>query len=164
MRTNNNGETITFSVNEGYEIVGLTIEGYSNNASTTADRSIIMTGAYIDGSEQSVLDANVVFPGGTAGQNPVTKEISGFEAKQSIKLAFDNSNITTSDVDSKGKNKQILANVTFKYKKIATGIESAATTTVAVKNGRMYNLNGQPIGNAAKNSVYVVDGKKYVKK
>ena len=163
MRTNNNGETITFSVNEGYEIIGLTVEGYSNNASTTADRSIIMTGVYIDGSEQSVLDANVVFPGGTAGQNPVAKEIDGFEAKKSIRLAFDNSNITTSDVDSKGKNKQLLANVTFKYKKLTDGIANTSSAALNLKSGKMYSLDGQVICNAAKNSVYVMDGKKFMK-
>ena len=163
IRTNNNGESLTFSVNEGYEIIGLTIEGYSNNASTTADRSITMNGVYIDESESSILDADVVFPGGTAGQNAVTKKIEGFEAKKNIKLTFDNSKITTSDVDSKGKNKQILANVTFKYKKLTDGIESIATTTVAVKNGKIYNLNGQQISNAAKNNVYIMNGKKFVK-
>lgn len=104
-----------------------------------------------------------MFPGGTAGQNPVTKEINGFEAKKNIKLAFDNSNITTSDVDSKGKNKQLLANVTFKYKKLTDGIANASTATVCLKSGKMYNLNGQAISSAAKNTVYVMDGKKFVK-
>ncbi|HCD77826.1 MAG TPA: hypothetical protein DEQ27_05880, partial [Prevotella sp.] len=70
---------------------------------------------------------------------------------------------TTSDVDAKGKNKQILANVTFKYKKLTDGIENVATTTVAIKNGKMYNLNGQQISNAAKKNVYIMNGKKFVK-
>lgn len=161
MRTNNNGETITFYVNEGYEILGLTIEGYSNNASTTADRSILMNGVYIDDSESSILDADVVFPGGTAGQNAVSKTISDFVARKSIKLAFDNSNITTSDVDAKGKNKQILANVTFKYKKLTDGIEGVKTETVVVKDGKIYNLQGQQVKTIMKGSVYMKNGKKF---
>ena len=164
MRTNNNGETITFSVNNGYEIIALTIEGYSNNASTTADRSIIMNGLYIDDNETSILDGSVVFPGGTAGQNAVSKTVDGFEAKKKIKLTFDNSNITTSDVDSKGKNKQILANVTFKYKKLTDGIAETLTVPVKINNGKIYNLNGQQIQKPSRGGVYIKNGKSYLVK
>ena len=155
----NNGDAILFSVNEGYEIVGMTIEGYSNNASTTADRSITMTGAYIDESEQSILDNAVVFPGGTAGQTPVKKQLSGFEAKKSIKLTFDNSNITSGDIDSKGKNKQLYAKVTFKYKKIDTdGISSVETKTVDLTS--IYSLDGKRLTATPKEGIYIIGGKK----
>lgn len=164
MRTNNNGESITFSVNEGYEIVAMTIEGYSNNASTTADRSIIMNGIYVDGSESSILDGNFVFPGGTAGQTPVAKTVEDFEAKKSIKLTFDNSNITTSDVDSKGKNKQILANVTFKYKKLTDGIDKPATVSIRMADGSVYNINGQRVKETTRGGVYIKNGKTFAVK
>lgn len=165
MRTNNNGETISFSVNEGYVITGMKIEGYSNNTSTTADRSIYMTGMFIDGSENSILDATVTFPGGTAGQTPVVKSVNGFNATKSIKLAFDNKNITSGDVDSKGKNKQIFAIVTFNYKKTTDGIAETLTETIAISNGKTYNLSGQRIaGNMAKGNVYIRNGKKFVSK
>ena len=159
-----NGNQLVFSVNEGYEIIGMTIEGYSNNTSTTADRSIIMDGAYIDDAAASILDANVTFPGGKAGQTPVVKKLSGFEAKKSIRLTFDNSMITTSDVDAAGKNKQIYAKVTFQYKKIAAdGISTVETSAVTLLPGTTYNLLGQPVSNVQKGEVYISAGKKYVK-
>lgn len=159
-----NGNQLVFSVNEGYEIIGMTIEGYSNNTSTTADRSIIMDGAYIDDATASILDANVTFPGGKAGQTPVVKKLSGFEAKKSIRLTFDNSMITTSDVDAAGKNKQIYAKVTFQYKKIAAdGISTVETSAVTLLPGTTYNLLGQPVSNVQKGEVYISAGKKYVK-
>ena len=159
-----NGNQLVFSVNEGYEIIGMTIEGYSNNTSTTADRSIIMDGAYIDDAAASILDANVTFPGGKAGQTPVVKKLSGFEAKKSIRLTFDNSMITTSDVDAAGKNKQIYAKVTFQYKKVAAdGISTVETSAVTLRPGTTYNLLGQPVSNVQKGEVYISAGKKYVK-
>lgn len=163
VRTGNNNE-IVFSVNEGYEIIGMTVEAYSNNTSATADRSIIMNGAYIDGAEASILDADVVFPGGTAGQTPTVKKLSGFEAKKSIRLTFDNSMITTSDVDASGKNKQLYAKFTFQYKKTDTnGISTVETKTISVLPGKTYNLLGQPVDKAQKGAVYISEGRKYVK-
>lgn len=164
MRTNNNGETITFFVNEGYEILGITVDGYSNNTSTTADRSIYLTGLFIDDSENSILGESVKFPGGTAGQSAVTKTVDGFTAVKNIKLAFDNSNITTSDVDSKGKNKQILANVTFKYKKQTSGVESVENVKVALRDGKVYSIDGKLTDNVKRGTVYVRDGKKFTVK
>lgn len=164
MRTNNNGETITFSVNEGYEILGITVEGYSNNTSTTADRSIYLTGLFIDDSENSILGESVKFPGGTAGQSAVTKTVDGFTAVKNIILAFDNSNITTSDVDSKGKNKQILANVTFRYKKQTSGVESVENVKVALRDGKVYSIDGKLTDNVKRGTVYVRDGKKFTVK
>lgn len=162
MRTQNNGETISFSVNDGYRITGLTVEGYSNNASTTADRSIYMTGVYIDGSENSVLATRFTLPGGTAGQSPASLELKGFSATKSIQLAFDNSNITSSDVDTKGKNKQIMARVTFAYEQIATGVREVKT--IVVKDGKIYNLLGQQVDNVVSGQMYICNGKKFVAK
>ena len=165
MRTNNNGETITFSVNEGYVITGMTIEGYSNNTSTTADRSIYMTGVFVDESESSILDATMTLPGGTAGQTPTMKSFTGFNAKKSIKLAFDNSNITTSEVDAKGKNKQIFAKVTFTYEKSTDGINEIHAETVGISDGKIYDLGGRRITTATeKGTVYIQNGKKFVRK
>ncbi len=163
IRTNNN-DAIVFSVNEGYKILGFTIEGYSNNTSTTADRSIYMTGVYIDDTDTNVLDEQVTFPGGTAGQSPVTKTVEGFEAEKSIKLTFDNSNITTSEVDSKGKNKQLFASVIFKYKKVETGINEIKSQKFAItSNGKTYTLDGKLTAPAQKGKVYIKNGKKFVK-
>ena len=161
----NNGDAILFSVNEGYEIIGMTLEGYSNNASTTADRSIMMTGTYIDGSETSILDEEVKYPGGTAGQTPVSKALDDFTAKKSIRLTFDNSNITTSDVDAKGKNKQLYLKVTFKYRKTDTdGISAIETKTVTLHSDNAYSLDGKLLGKPAKGGIFVKGGKKFVSK
>ena len=161
MRTQNNGETITFSVNEGYRITGIALEGYSNNASTTADRSIYLTGVYVDGSENSVLEDKLTLPGGTAGQSPVTVEIKNLVATKSIQLAFDNSNITTSDVDAKGKNKQILARVTFTYEKMTNGIKVIQTAVVG-KDGKIYNMLGQQVDGTIPGQMYICNGKKFI--
>ena len=161
MRTQNNGETITFSVNEGYRITGIALEGYSNNASTTADRSIYLTGVYVDGSENSVLEDKFTLPGGTAGQSPVTVEIKNLAATKSIQLAFDNSNITTSDVDAKGKNKQILARVTFTYEKMTNGIKVIQTAVVG-KDGKIYNMLGQQVDGTIPGQMYICNGKKFI--
>lgn len=161
MRTNNNGETITFSVNAGYRITGINVEGYSNNTSTTADRSIYLTGVYVDGSESSILANQETLPGGTAGQSPVTIYLKNFAATQSIKLAFDNSNITSGDVDAKGKNKQIFARVTFTYEQITNGIKEVYTAVVK-EDGKIYNMLGQQVEQMQVGQMYICNGKKFI--
>lgn len=162
MRTGNNNE-IAFSVNSGYTITAMTIEGYSNNASTTADRSIYMTGVYVDGSETSLLTAPFCFPGGTAKQTAQSTTVEPMVAKQQIRLTFDNSNIVTSAEDSKGKNKQIMATITFKYQRLADGIEHV-TTPLTVMSKHTYNLQGQPINKTVNGTVYIRNGKKFMAK
>lgn len=162
IRTGNNDQLV-FSVNEGYVITGISVEGYSNNKSTAADRSITLTGIYIDGAETSVLTSNVSFPGGTAGQSAVTAEASGFRAENKIVLTFDNSNIVTSEEDSAGKNKQIFAKVTFTYEKVVDGIKNVYTETVVLDGSQpIYNLGGMKVKNAD-HGVFIVNGKKVVK-
>lgn len=157
IRTGNNDQ-IVFTVNEGYVITGISITGYSNNSSTMADRSIILTGIYVDGGAESVLAKSAKFPGGTAGQNAITASANGFEASQKIVLSFDNSNIVDSNTDSAGKNKQIMANVTFTYKKgSATDIETIKTATSA--DATYYNLQGIKVAHPTR-GVYIRDGKK----
>ncbi len=140
VRTSNSDEII-FTVNKGYTIIGITLEGYSNNASTTADRSIDLTGVYIDNDATPLADAVATFPGGTAGQAPVTKEITGFEATQQIRLTFDNSKIVTSAEDSKGKNKQLMLKVTFTYKE--NNDTAIHTVELDTTSGLTYNILGQ---------------------
>lgn len=159
VRTGNNGSTITFYVNEGYVITGMTISGYSNNSSDMADRSIYMTGVYVDNSESSLISTPFTFPGGTAGTDPVTTSLGGFEAVNNIKLTFDNTNIVSSDVDSAGKNKQLYASVKFTYK-LSTGIEK--TETVIIADGKMYNLQGQQISSPEAGQIYIQNGKKII--
>lgn len=161
MRTGNNDNTVTFNVNKGYVITGIKIEAYSNNKSTTADRSIILTDVCVDGSETSVLGSPVVFPGGTMGTTPATAEAKDFRATESVVLKFDNSLITTSDIDSAGKNKQIMALITFTYT-IDTAIrhlpvaDEAGTPTV-------YDMGGRRLTGKAKGLV-IINNKKVVLK
>lgn len=134
MRTGNNGNTITISVNPGYVVTGIYIEGYSNNKSTTADRSITMTGVYVDDSQTNKIASGVVFPSGTEPTH-VSANVTGFEASRIIVLTFDNSNIVSSEEDSAGKNKQLFAKIVLTYKKAdASGTE--------VNN---YNLNASNV-------------------
>ncbi len=163
IRTGNNNNTITFSVNEGYIITGITVEGYSNNKSTTADRSITLTGIYIDNDATSVLEDEVVFPGGTAGQTAVKAAASGFEAQDNIVLTFNNDNIVSSDEDSAGKNKQIMAKVTFTYK-VATDISSVEVMQPNSEGtGVIYQLNGMKATSSSR-GILIQDGRKFVKK
>lgn len=163
IRTGNNGNTLTFTVNEGYVITGMRVEAYSNNTSKTADRSIFLTAVNIDGSESSVLKSTVTLPGGTAGQEPAITNLSGFEAKTNIVLTFDNSLITTSDVDPAGKNKQMFAKITFTYA-IDTAIGQTETETpAALSSPALYNIQGQRIASPLRRGVYIMNGKKYVR-
>ena len=159
IRTGNNGNKLSFSVNEGYIITGIKIEAYSNNTSKTADRSITMTGIYTDGSETPLADSEAVFPGGTAGQTPTVKSVKDFSAYKSVVLAFDNSLITTSDVDSAGKNKQIMAKITFTYT-INTGVSNIENNTIPEE--RLYNILGQSVSKPVKGEVYITNGKKFI--
>ena len=152
-RTSRNDNKITLSVNKGYVIVGMNIEGYSNNSSTTADRSIDMTGVYIDGATTSILDGKFTFPGGTAGQSPVSKNIEDFEATKDIVLTFDNSKIDSSD--SAGKNAQIFAIISLYYK-TSTGVEevsfledAAVMKCKVMRNGKLYIIKDGKAYNAA---------------
>ena len=143
IRTNNNGETITFTVNEGYKITSIELSGYSNNKSTIADRSITMTGVTVDGTD--INEAALVFAGGTAGQTPVSRTIN-MDAKQSVVLSFDNSKITTAEEDANGKNKQLFLKAVFHYEQV-TGVKDVQefkgskvqeVPVKVLKNGQLY--------------------------
>jgi hypothetical protein len=157
-----------FTVNEGYVITGITITGHSNNTSTLADRSITLTGIYVDDGASSVLSSPVIFPGGTAGTSDVTSSTDGFRAAKKIVLKFDNSLISTYDKDQpvsvdnddKGKNKQLTsATITFTYEQVQTGIKSGETITI--DDGAIYNLQGMKVKNPKK-GIYIINGKKMV--
>ena len=163
MRTGNNGNTITLTVNSGYNITGVKLEGYSNNKSTTADRSILVNGIYVDGAETSVLASPVTLPGGTAGQTPATAEASGFEAKEKVVFSFDNSNIVSGEEDSAGKNKQIYAKITVTFKEgTGTCIQDIKSQTIDL-NAPAYNLAGQKVDKSFK-GVVIQNGKKMIQK
>lgn len=160
IRTGNNDQ-IVFTVNEGYVITGITISGHSNNTSQLADRSITMTGIFIDDAETSVLTSPVKFPGGTAGTSNVSSTTDGFRATKKIVLAFDNSLITTKEEDANGKNKQLAgATITFTYEKVATGIKTVQTVTLDAD--AIYNLQGMKVKNPSK-GIYIINGKKVLK-
>lgn len=157
VRTQNNGKTITFSVNEGFVITEMKVEGYSNNTSTMADRSITMIKVEVDGNE--VEGCPVVFPGGTAGQTPISKTFSSLSANTKIQLFFDNSNIVTSEIDAAGKNAQLFAKFTFKYKTASSdGIAQIAID----RKGNIYNLSGQRVVTPTHGKVYIQNGRKVI--
>jgi len=160
VRTGNNENTITFTVNDGYVITGIYLEGYSNNTSETADRSIYMTGVYVDSSETSAIASSVTFPGGTAGQTPASCEITNITAAQQIKLVFDNSNIVSSDVDSKGKNKQLMLKVIFTYAK-SSGIRQSEAVAPLATSSVCYDLCGRR-ATSTDRGIIVSNGRKYV--
>ncbi len=162
IRTGNNNQ-IVFTVNEGYVITGISVTGYSNNSSTAADRSIYLTGIYVDESETSELASSVKFPGGTAGQSAVTAKASGFEAKKQIVLTFDNSNIVDSATDSAGKNKQIMANVTFTYKKVDATDINVPSSSAKSQSSAYYDLTGRRVDTPS-HGIYIIDGKKVMVK
>ncbi len=166
IRTGNNGNTVTIAVKDGYVITGLRLEGYSNNSSTLADRSIYLTAVNIDDSETSALESEVTLPGGTAGQTPVTVKLEDIYATQQIVLHFDNSNIVSSTEDSAGKNKQIMAKITITYAE-ATGVISAveAEGTQAVDqqtDDAVYTISGMKADDSTR-GIVVKGGKKYGK-
>lgn len=152
-----NSDKIEFKVNEGYVITGISITGYSNNSSSIADRSILLTGIYADGAAESALSKTIKLPGGTAGQSAVSVSVKGLEASNSLVLTFDNSNIVDSATDSAGKNKQIMANITFTYKKVdATDI---ATPAIIVSDDSYYTLQGIKVSHPSR-GIYIKNGKK----
>ena len=160
-RTGNNDQ-IVFTVNEGYIITSVEVQGYSNNTSTTADRSIDLTGIYVDDSETSLLAHTVTFPGGTAGQTAKTATAKDFNATQKITLTFDNSKIVDSATDSAGKNKQIFAKFTFTYKKAsASGIQTTTQATCHQQTG-CYNIMGQRISKPQKHGINIINGRKVI--
>lgn len=140
VRTGNNVDaetgygTLIFAVNKGYRVTSLRLEGYSNNNSTLADRSIYMKKMFVDGVE--VDDDETVFPGGTAGQTPIVKNYNVLDAKESIVFMFDNSNISAwdgdetninVDNDKNGKNKQIFMKAVFTYEDLTAGKKEVVT-------------------------------------
>ncbi|MBO6099161.1 MAG: FG-GAP repeat protein [Prevotella sp.] len=154
VRTGNNNNTITINVNEGYKITSMTLKGHSNNSSSLADRSIIMTNVAVDGTD--INEASLKFPGGTAGTADVTRTIN-MEATQNIVLTFDNSNIVTKEEDPNGKNKQLIVTITLNYEKTTAvnGIAEVAAQAsevlkvlvngkfVILKAGKEFNAAGQ---------------------
>lgn len=142
IRTNINDQ-IVLSVNQGYIITGIELEGYSNNKSATADRSIDLIGVYVDGTEDNKLASTVTYPGGTSGQKPVKATVTDIEATKNIVMKFDNSKITTEDVDKNGKNKQLFASITIYYKVAETTGVKTVKLGVSGNKAVLYNAAGQ---------------------
>lgn len=156
VRTNINDE-IVIEVNEGYVIKEVKLEATSNNKSTTADRSIALTGVFVDGSSSSALGQTVSFPEGTAGQTPVAATVKDIEAAHAIVFKFDNSKIVSTEVDSAGKNKQLMAIFTFVYEKTTGSDIELHESSIGV--GACYNLQGQRVDRIDRNGLYIRDGK-----
>lgn len=158
IRTGNEGNSLTFSVIDGYAITGISMDAYSNNKSTSADRSINLTAVNIDEAESSILENVVKLPGGTAGQTPVNVSLSGFEAKKSIKMTFDNSNIVTETEDPAGKNKQIFAYIEVTY--IALNADPVAEPAIKFTAGAVERTITVGLSAAGKVSVDWGNGEK----
>lgn len=152
IRTGNNDQLV-INVNPGYIITDLHIEGYSNNSSTMADRSIGLPQIIVDGAP--TIYTSYSFSGGTAGMTAGSMDFEALDAKKSIVLKFDNSLITTQDVDPAGKNKQIMANMTFCWERDESGTDVVTNHAEAAaekflidgviyiqRNGKTYNLSG----------------------
>lgn len=112
---------IKIRVNDGYMVTGLAITAWSDNWSTI-DRSIALTGAYIDGSFSSVLSENVIFPNGR-GESTATATLEDIDATKLIRLTFDNSLIVDRSEDYYGCSKQIYAKIDVTYKRVIPEVD-----------------------------------------
>lgn len=114
MRTNQNSNTATITVNEGYVVTGFSISAYSNNTGATIGLSDIkFNGTTPDGF------TTVTLPVTAATQTYGEYENTGLNlsAGQTIVMTFDNSAIDGTDGK---KNCQILASIEVAYKLAST--------------------------------------------
>ena len=102
LRTNQAGNTLTFGVNEGWKITGITLAGYANDAGT-----ISVTSASVDGVAVENF-ATVTFPANTENKSAEVK-LENISALESVTLNFDNSAVV--------KTSQIYATYTVYYEK-----------------------------------------------
>ena len=84
LRTNQAGNTLTFGVNEGWKITGITLAGYANDKGT-----ISVTSASVDGVAVENF-ATVTFPANTENKSATVK-LENISALESVTLNFDNS-------------------------------------------------------------------------
>ena len=108
------------------------------------------------------LEARAAFAEAIASSVLSAAKASGFEAKDSIVLRFDNSLITTSDVDASGKNKQIMAIVTFTYIK-DNAVEKVSVNVPYPANQAIYDMSGRRVGANARGLLIIGNKKVLVK-
>lgn len=128
-RTNMDGYTMTFTVNENYKVTGIRVRAYSNNKVSKVKLASVSVDAV------AVTPFTVVeFPGSDANTT-ATYEKTGLEAKSNIVLTFNNDDIITDPkaegYDSNNKNCQIMANIVITYELDAT----TYTVTYKANNG-----------------------------
>lgn len=117
IRTNRNSNVVTFNVNEGYVITGITLTGCAND-----DGTISVTSATVDGAETNLLSAPVELP---AKSGSVDVVLANIEAKSSVNFTCDNSNVV--------KNSQWICTYVVEYKEAsATGGAVDAELVAAV--------------------------------
>jgi len=121
IRTNQNNNTLTLTVNPGYKVTGITFKARSNNKKATIDISNVA----IDGTDLAGFEA-VTLP--ESSKDLYTYNTGAIEATQNIVFTFNNSKITG---DTDMKNYQIHANITVTY-------EEAITTTTLNLNTKGY--------------------------
>lgn len=134
LRTNQNSNTLEFVVTSPYEITGLELDGYANDAGIDATLpGIKVTKVTVDGEEVSFTGGE--FPVSGAGTS-AKLTVSGISAKTSIVFTFDNSNVT--------KTSQIVVSWSVDYKFEATEPASTTVTPAAkvVAVGKTTTLTG----------------------
>lgn len=134
LRTNQNSNILEFVVTSPYEITGLELDGYANDAGIDATLpGIKVTKVTVDGEEVSFTGGE--FPVSGAGTS-AKLTVSGISAKTSIVFTFDNSNVT--------KTSQIVVSWSVDYKFEATEPASTTVTPAAkvVAVGKTTTLTG----------------------
>lgn len=104
-RTNKNGNTITLNVNEGYQVTGLSVRGYTNDGST----GVSLVSVKYD--NQDAVETNIDFPLSGAGTT-ATYQNNTDVARSAIVLQMSNSG------------KQLMAVMTVTYSLACTSPEN----------------------------------------
>ena len=128
MRTGNDGNRCVFTVNSPYTITGLEIEAISNDTGIDTEKPAIKAiSVEVDGT--AIEFTGGVFPASGANASDILK-IENIQAKESIIITFDNSNVT--------KNKQLNAYYTVYYQEPA-----ASEPTIALSPDTVHLIPGK---------------------
>ena len=134
MRTNNDGERCVFKVNNPYTITEIELEGCANDASNdTTKACIAVSKVEVDGVEINTWTGGNFPYLGSSRTDFLT--ISSINAKESIAIYFDNSNVT--------KTKQVNATykVTYKEPEVSEPTITLSPDTVNLIPNTKFSLN-----------------------
>ena len=153
LRTGNGSdpkESAVIMVKEGFIITDLTLNGVANYAANAEGACIKVTKVEVDGKEVNFTDG--AFPEkGAADCGTLT--LSSINAKESIKLYFDNSNAAGTQL-----------NIAYAINYLAPATDGISETVVErrFEDGAVYNLRGQKVTGTLKKGLYIINGKKVV--